>query len=192
MTTHKQTHTRLFESSPRMPSPPPPPRLYAPPRFSHLSDSALGHTAELFARQLRTTSVLAAETDISRIVFPALARELSHACRRQRSAEKIPVVPAMEVQQQQQAGIEDAQGRIKAGRAERHVIDTESLREAVPKRLVPAGEERRCGLTSDETKDEALWAPVLAVFRAVDAILSGGGRPRLSFVRRSTTACWDD
>lgn len=164
----------------------PNPPLYAPPRFSHLSDSALGDTAELFARQLRTTSVLAAETDISRLVFPALARELSHACRRQRSAEKAPVIPAMEVQQQQQAGMEGAQGRFRTGRGERHGID------AIPKWPVPAGEERRCGITSDKTRVEALWAPVLAVFRAVDAVLSGGGRPRLSFVRRSTTACRND
>ncbi|CAM9534383.1 unnamed protein product, partial [Ectocarpus fasciculatus] len=40
----------------------------APSCWPHDSDSAPGHTAELFARQLRTTSVLAAETDISRLV----------------------------------------------------------------------------------------------------------------------------
>ncbi|CAM9586348.1 unnamed protein product [Ectocarpus sp. 12 AP-2014] len=166
----------------------------APSCWPHDSDDALGHTAELFARQLRNNSVLAAETDISRLVVPALARELSHACRRQRSAEKPPVIPAVEVQQQQQqqqVGIEDAHDIFKTGRSERDGNNPESLREAVPKWRVPAGEERRCGLTSDETRDKARWAPVLAVFRAVDAVLSGGGRPRLSFVHRSVTACWD-
>eukprot|EP00752_Nemacystus_decipiens_P011375 g10109.t1 len=51
----------------------------APSCWPHDSDSEHGQTAELFVRQLRMTSVLAAETDVSRLVIPALALELSQA-----------------------------------------------------------------------------------------------------------------
>eukprot|EP00903_Cladosiphon_okamuranus_P017344 g15979.t1 len=43
-------------------------QVEAPSCLPHGSDCQRGHTAEIFAEQLRTTSILAAETDVSRLV----------------------------------------------------------------------------------------------------------------------------
>lgn len=150
----------------------------------NVSDSARGHTAELFAQELRTTSILAAETDVSRLVIPALARQLSHACLRKCPPDQASSVPVdqMDVQQHcQQTAKAVAQSRVVSGQGA-HNVDVECLlRERVSNRPGHAGKGAGC----DEKRDEALWAPALAVFRAVDAVLSGGGRPRMGFVHRS-------
>jgi len=53
---------------------------------------------------------------------------------------------------------------------------------------VLAEEGRGCSVHCDGSEEEVLWAPALAVFRAVDAVLSGGGRPRVSFVLRDAVS----
>lgn len=43
--------------------------------------------------------------------------------------------------------------------------------------------------TVGENRDidaEVVWTPALAVYRAVDAVLGGGGRPRISFLRKES------
>ncbi|CAM9156359.1 unnamed protein product [Ectocarpus sp. 12 AP-2014] len=81
----------------------------APSCWPHDSDSALGHTAELFARQLWTNSVLAAETDISRLVVDENGESSDE------DAEQPPLVNAdarksdgEEQQQQLSAGVSES------------------------------------------------------------------------------------
>lgn len=75
----------------------------------------------------------------------------------------------------------------------RRYADLECLRERVPKRSPAVLAGKRVGIADDGKREEGeeeqeLWAPALAVFRAVDAVLSGGGRSRISFVHRGA-AC---
>lgn len=157
--------------------------------LDHVSDSARGYTAALFAQQLRTATVLAAETDVARLVIPALAGELSRA-----RLQKCPLDQAsrkhadnqVDVQQQgqQMSTKEVAQAHVTKSRRDGHKVDVECLRERTWKRPVPPGNGVGGGVCNNEKKEEEeWWAPPLAVFRAVDAVLSGGGRPRMSFVR---------
>lgn len=159
--------------------------------FRH-SDSARGHTAERFAQQLRTTSILAAETNVSRLVIPTLARELSHVA--QASVQERPPDTATRfatnmkqvgVQQKCRTAGDMARARI-SGRGGVLEADVECLRKRVANRVAPARKTACFDVGDDDKKEEELWAPALAVFRAVDAVLSGGGRSRISFVHRGT------
>lgn len=114
---------------------------------------------------------------MSQFVLPTLERTLSHACRKARAVdlrsnplkdEQDPVTPAP---------------ARKSERGDLGVL--EELRERV---AMPAVGSRCCEEEGDR-EGEALWAPALAVFRAVDAVLSGGGQPRVSFVRRRGVRC---
>lgn len=137
------------------------------------SVSPRGHTpAEGFAQGLRRSFILAAERDVFRLVTPALARGLSHAFRQ-----------ASPSNQQRCCSDKHGQGQERDSKRHLHGSDSgllEHLREQVPRATTVVGQgEAPCA-----DVDEVLWSPVLAVFRGVDAVLSGGGRPRVSFVRR--------
>lgn len=69
-------------------------------------------------------------------------------------------------------------------------VELDCLRERVPKRPVPAS-KNSCGLTDDDRVEEEMWAPALAVFRAVDAVVNGDGRSRISFVHRGSAGALD-
>lgn len=162
------------------------------PRFRY-SDSGGGHTAELFAQQLRTTAILAAETDVSRLVIPTLARELSQAAQAsiQNSAPHF-ATKQVGAQHQVQQTVEEVPHARMTGRGGVLDADVECLRERVPKRPASAGKRPSYGVGDDVKREEDLWAPVLAVFRAVDAVLSGGGRSRISFVHREAACAIDN
>lgn len=164
-----------------------------------------GHSAELFAQQLRTTSILAAETDVSRLVIPTLARELSQASKasrvrvQTRSPNETPQVTQVGVQQRVPHGVEEVTHARVTGRGGVLDANVACLRERVPKRSAPAGNGNgnRNGKSASFDVDDAdkrqkeIWAPALAVLRAVDAVLSGGGRSRTSFVHRGDACAMD-
>ncbi|CAM9452377.1 unnamed protein product [Laminaria digitata] len=128
---------------------------------------ACEQTAMLFAQQLRNTAILAAETDLSRLVVPALARALSAASR--------------------QEGPSDG-GHFRTGRSQTQKASRQAFREAHLHGLerLPQSTNACHGPSED---DVVRWAPVLAVCRSVDAVVSGMGRPRMNFVRRNSTEC---
>lgn len=168
--------------------------------FTRVSDCPRGHTAGLFAQQLRNASILAAETDVARLVMPALARELAHA--------RLPKSPfdqghshaphhqldhLRQQDQQTQKNTRIAQARVVVAGKHGHNDGVDCFRERVSKRLGGHNEKREEEEETEDDKDDQeeelqLWAPALAVFRAVDAVLSDGGRPGMSFVR-SGPAC---
>lgn len=165
------------------------------------SESDCGQTAELFAQQLRTTSILAAETDVSLLVMPTLARELSQASQasqarvQKRLADQGQKIDTRQagVKQQVPHAVEEVTPARTITRGGVQDAGFECLRERVRKRSVVAGKRAGCGAVDDhkrneeEEEEEKLWAPALAVFRAVDAVLSGGGRSRISFVHRGAS-----
>ena len=119
-----------------------------------------------FGQQLRTTAILAAETDLTQLVVPALARALSAASRQERP--RCGGYFRAECSQTQKASRRTSR--------EEHFHDLERL---------PQSSNEFYGTN----EDAALWAPVLAVCRSVDAVVSDMGRPRMNFVRRSSTDC---
>lgn len=105
-----------------------------------------------------------------RLVTPALARGLTHAFRQPPPPDLERCRPARHRQDQD-----------RDSRRQLHGADSSQLkhlREQVSRASLSEGEGRA-------HEDEILWSPILAVFRAVDAMLSGGGKPRISFVRRA-------
>lgn len=62
--------------------------------------------------------------------------------------------------------------------------DMETLRERVQGQASWEGEGANCRRNHEATSAEVMvWAPKLAIFRAVDAVLGGEGRPRITFMR---------
>ena len=127
---------------------------------------ACEQTALSFGQQLRTTAILAAETDLSRLVVPSLARALSAGSRKERPSNG---------------------GYFRAECSQTQKASRRTFREAHFQSL------KRLPQNSDEchgaNEDVVLWAPVLAVCRSVDAVVSGTGRPRMNFVRRRSNGC---
>lgn len=136
----------------------------------HDSCFSRGDTAASFSHQLRAIVILAAEADVSCLVIPALARALAQASGQERPPDPR-IFPLNRGQPQEGRRHSCSDDKLR---------DLERLRERVP-RVV---DERRWHSAVREMEDrDNAWAPVLAVFRATDAILCGSGRPRLSFVR---------
>lgn len=127
-------------------------------------EAASGQTARSFGQQLRTTALLAAETDLSRVVVPCLARAISAASQHELASGGVLV---------------HSEG------SHTHKTPRRTFREAHFNGLerLPRN-PRECDRRNE---DVALWAPVLAVCRSVDAVVSGVGRPRMNFTRRSST-----
>lgn len=91
------------------------------------------------------------------------------------------------MQPQVQHAVEEITTHARMSCADGVLDDAECLRERVLKRPVPAGKRASCGEGDDHKREEELWAPALAVFRAVGAVLSGDGRSKISFVYRGST-----
>lgn len=139
------------------------------PTKSSSSPSRKNPAAEQFAQQLRYSFILAAERDVFRLVTPALARGLSQALRQ-------PPPPDLQRYRPDKNG----QGQDRDSRQHLYGADSSQLkhlREQVSRASLGQG-------VGCAHENEMLWSPTMAVFRAVDAMLSGGGRPRISFVRR--------
>lgn len=142
-----------------------------------------------FAETLRATSILAAETDVSHMVAPPLARALTQALALTQASAKLNPRWADHAlsggrhvanRKPQTQGLR----REESGHGSPGLNDLERLREKIAEPRVGHGSVGLGGgYTVPDVSGDA-WAPVLAVYRAVDAVLAGGGRPRISFVRR--------
>lgn len=115
------------------------------------------------------------------MVAPPLARALSRACR---TASKSTTIHSQADSPASSCAKDcDAHG----GTCDRSKIKSHPL-ERFREKVVSASHHDKGGSGTIECVGEAdrVWAPALAVYRAVDAVLGGGGRPRISFVRRKT------
>lgn len=110
---------------------------------------------EVFAEQLRNRAVLAAERDVSRIVLPLLERALSYSHLQKWPSHLNPNTSNIGQVQSERKAEEVAYWEGANGRRNHEATRAEGM----------------------------VWAPKLAVFRAVDAVLGGEGRPRITFVR---------
>lgn len=149
------------------------------------TSASTGEHAEHFGQQLRATCMFAAEADISRIVVPALARELSHGCRQKRSPDPAPRDPYEHIHRPL---LGKTATTTKTPRGYMGGVEDKGLRYELQRRPMSGSQLVSGGLDAAGKQEETLWAPGLAVFRAVDAVLSGGGRPRMSFVRRTASS----
>lgn len=138
--------------------------------------AAQGHTVETFGRYLWASSILAAEADVSKMIFPPLTQALSLARLQSRTALHAAVH-------------RQSEERHECGRGRGEWQRLEHLRESVPHTAARKTKSKFCdeqGLEQKQEQDqgrEELWAPPLAVLRVVDALFHDGGRPRMSFVR---------
>ena len=137
------------------------------------SESTREKRVEVFAQQLRTAALLAAETDVSTIVLPVLARALLHA----RQRERPPHIKTSTIN----SGLMRTPAEDRLGGMNWQNLG--QVRQQVPERTAWGKEDKGCHRENEgNAAGEVIWAPTLAVFRAVEAILCGGGRPRTTFV----------
>lgn len=120
---------------------------------------------------------MAAEQDVSKMVAPPLARALSRA---RRLAAPSPKHPHLGYMISPHVSREDTNRRAPGAGG---TGPLESLRERVVS-VSPA--HQRTVWVKRDIDAEVAWTPALAVYRAVDAVLGGGGRPRICFLRNDS------
>lgn len=136
----------------------------------------------------RVSALLAAEQDVLRMLAVPLGRALSKASRRVSLSCPNPPNPKPDpIAKDGGWPTNEADHQNNGDAEEGNIVSQpalENLRERVPVVLRDMRNDGDGARPFDG--HELAWAPTLAVYRAVDAVISRLGRPRVSFVRRSS------